>query len=180
MNNNISFGPTIGCIRDHDIKYLLRRQPANTLCHGPADPWRWADNNKTNTMWPPIITGIISILFIISGIVIYLNYKSKLKWKQSEAFFVGFQSSNDVMTTKICYKDNAGDFVNYQFNGGSTKFSKLKSGEKVQIVYNGDIVEMVEMIKIGILFGKILIGIGLVCAIFIPLTYRYPNGITLF
>ncbi len=34
--------PTIGCIRDHDIKYLLRRQPANTLCHGPADPRRWA------------------------------------------------------------------------------------------------------------------------------------------
>ena len=34
--------PTIGFIRDHDIKYLLRRQPANTLCHGPADPWRWA------------------------------------------------------------------------------------------------------------------------------------------
>ena len=36
--------PTIGYIRDHDIKYLLRRQPANTLCHGPADPRRWADN----------------------------------------------------------------------------------------------------------------------------------------
>ena len=34
--------PTNGYIRDHDIKYLLRRQPANTLCHGPADPWRWA------------------------------------------------------------------------------------------------------------------------------------------
>ena len=33
----------MGYIRDHDIKYLLRRQPANTLCHGPADPWRWAD-----------------------------------------------------------------------------------------------------------------------------------------
>ena len=32
----------MGYIRDHDIKYLLRRQPANTLCHGPADPWRWA------------------------------------------------------------------------------------------------------------------------------------------
>ena len=25
---------------------MLRRQPANTLCHGPADPWRWADQIK--------------------------------------------------------------------------------------------------------------------------------------
>ena len=44
--------PTSGYIRDHDTKYLLRRQPANTLCHGPADPWRWADyiniNSKKN------------------------------------------------------------------------------------------------------------------------------------
>ena len=36
--------PTIGYIRDHDTKYLLRCQPANTLCHGPADPWRWAED----------------------------------------------------------------------------------------------------------------------------------------
>ena len=46
--------PTIGCIRDHDIKYLLRRQPANTLCHGPADPWRWAakhDPRKPKPGW---------------------------------------------------------------------------------------------------------------------------------
>ena len=32
----------MGYIRDHGIKYLLRRQPANTLSHGPADPRRWA------------------------------------------------------------------------------------------------------------------------------------------
>ena len=50
--------PTNGYIRDHDIKYLLRRQPANTLCHGPADPWRWAENAgpKENPM-----KGILSI-----------------------------------------------------------------------------------------------------------------------
>ena len=34
--------PTNGYIRAHDVKYLLRRQPANTLRHGPADPRRWA------------------------------------------------------------------------------------------------------------------------------------------
>ena len=42
QTNNEKHCPTIGYIRDHGIKYLLRRQPANTLCHGPADPWRWA------------------------------------------------------------------------------------------------------------------------------------------
>jgi hypothetical protein len=40
--------PTIGYIRDHGIKYLLRRQPANALCHGPADPWRCGRNQKNN------------------------------------------------------------------------------------------------------------------------------------
>ena len=25
---------------------LLRRQPANTLCHVPGDPWRWAEPKK--------------------------------------------------------------------------------------------------------------------------------------
>jgi hypothetical protein len=47
---NENYCPTIGYIRDHDIKYLLRRQPANTLCHGPADPWRWADEIRQITM----------------------------------------------------------------------------------------------------------------------------------
>jgi hypothetical protein len=34
--------PTNGCTREHVINYLLRRQPANTLCHVPGDPRRWA------------------------------------------------------------------------------------------------------------------------------------------
>ena len=38
--------PTIGCTREHVIKYLLRRQPANTLCHVPGDPRRWAETNE--------------------------------------------------------------------------------------------------------------------------------------
>ena len=64
--------PTIGYIRDHDIKYLLRRQPANTLCHGPADPRRWADKNYQSMKIIIIITSAL-IATIIAAIIVNRN-----------------------------------------------------------------------------------------------------------
>ena len=133
-----------------------------------------------NTMWTTIITLISSIIFTVSGIVFYYIFNSRMMWKQTVGYFVSFNSSMDVMTTIICYKDNNGDPINYEYNGGKTSFKHLKSGDVIRLAINGDTVEIVEMIEFGIFLGKIFIGIGLFCMIIAIISYEYPNAVVLF
>ena len=100
--------PTIGYIRDHGIKYLLRRQPANTLCHGPADPWRWAESSKPKRTKMKYL--IIPLLLLTSN----LSFSAELTIRnkiQGSVVFSDVYTKLDNKTVGFRCTSESGSFV---------------------------------------------------------------------
>jgi hypothetical protein len=86
---------------------LLRRQPAKTLCHGPADPWRWADKPHPKTLNNmEICTHLSAAKIFIDKFNPVVTYAGKA-WTENSRYWIYYDAVIDAKSLQVGLKLDA-------------------------------------------------------------------------